>query len=127
MSILTGVTARILFSIPFLAFGIRYLMHANQMAASYTIPGGVIWVYLTGIIFILAGIAAITKFQGKSLMILVALWLIIFAFILHLPGMTGSDATLKMAGEVNFYKDLGLAGGALILAGLFGNEKKTAA
>jgi len=128
MNILTGIFARILFTIPFLAFGIRHLMHANLMAGMVPIPGGVIWIYLTGIAMILASVAAITKIQGKLAMLLLALMLLIFAFVLQYPSMLSSDMAIKMGGTISFYKDLGLAGAALILAGIFDREeKKTAA
>jgi len=126
MNILTGVFARILFTIPFLAFGVRHLMHAKDMAGMVPIPGGIIWIYVTGIAMILASIAAITKIQGKIAMLLLALMLIIFVFAVQYPAMISADANMKMMGTIGLYKDIGLAGGALILAGLFGTEKKTA-
>jgi uncharacterized membrane protein len=124
MNALTGITARILFTIPFLGFGIRHLMHPNMMTGSVPIPGGTIWVYITGIAMILASIAAITKIQGKLAMLLLALMLLIFVLAVQLPAMLGSDPTMKMFGTLSLYKDLGLMGGALILAGIFDKEEK---
>jgi uncharacterized membrane protein YphA (DoxX/SURF4 family) len=126
MNILTGIVGRILFVIPFLAFGIRHLMHAGMMAGMVPIPGGVIWIYVTGICMILASIAALTGIQGRNAMLLLALLLIIYAFSIQFPAMIGSDPMMKMGGTVSFYKDLGLAGGALILAGVFGRREKVA-
>ena len=124
MNILTGIFARILFTIPFLAFGVRHLLHANMMAGMVPIPGGVIWVYFTGIAMILASIAAITGIQGKLAMLLLALLLIIYAFALQFPAMINPDMAMKMGGTISFYKDLGLAGGALFLAGFFAKDEK---
>jgi putative oxidoreductase len=124
MNILTGITARIIFTIPFLAFGVRHLMYGSQMAGMVPVPGGAIWVYLTGIAMILASVAAITKIQGKTAMLLLALLLLIYAFTIQLPAMLSTDMAIKMGGTVSFYKDLGLMGGALILAGVFDREKK---
>jgi len=124
MNILTGIFARILFTIPFLAFGVRHLLHANMMAGMVPIPGGVIWVYFTGIAMILASIAAITGIQGKLAMLLLALLLIIYAFALQFPAMINPDMAMKMGGTISFYKDLGLAGGALFLAGFFARDEK---
>lgn len=124
MNILTGITARILFTMPFLGFGVRHFLHANQLAFLVPIPGGVFWVYLTGTAMILASVAAITKIQGKLAMLLLALMLLIFAFAVQLPAMMSSDPAIQMSGTVSFYKDLGLMGGALILAGVFHREKK---
>ena len=124
MNALTGIVARILFTIPFLGFGVRHLMYGSQMAGMVPIPGGAIWVYVTGIAMILASVAAITKIQGKNAMLLLALLLLIYAFSIQLPAMLSSDMAIKMGGTVSFYKDLGLMGGALILAGVFDREKK---
>jgi len=128
MELLTGIVARVLFSIPFLAFGVRHLMYAGQMGGMVPIPGGAIWVYVTGVAMILAGIAAITKFQGRNAMLLLALLLLILVISVQLPAMMSSDPMMKMGGTVSFYKDLGLMGGALLLAGIFDKEgKKTPA
>ena len=126
MNILTGVVARVIFTIPFLGFGVRHFMHAGILSGLVPIPGGVFWVYLTGACMLLASIAAITKIQGRNAMLLLALMLFIFAFSVQYPAMLSEDMTMKMSGTVSFYKDLGLAGGALLLAGIFHNEKKTA-
>jgi putative oxidoreductase len=126
MNILTGITARILFTIPFLGMGTRHLLHAKEMAGAVYLPGGVIWVYITGLAMIAASVAAITKIQGKLAMLLLALMLIIFAFTVQLPAMMGSEMPMKMFGTISFYKDLGLAGGALLLAGIFDREQKKA-
>lgn len=124
MNALTGIAARILFTIPFLAFGVRHLMYGSQMAGMVPVPGGAICVYITGIAMILASVAAITKIQGKNAMLLLALLLLIYALSIQLPAMLSSDMAIKMGGTVSFYKDLGLMGGALILAGVFDRENK---
>lgn len=124
MNNVLNIAGRLLFVIPFLAFGIRHLMHASLMGGMVPIPGGVIWVYVTGAAMILASIAALTGIQGRLAMMLLALLLIIYAFSIHLPGMMGSDPMMNMGSTVSFYKDLGLAGGALILASYFGLKEK---
>jgi uncharacterized membrane protein len=124
MNFLTGIVARIIFTLPFLGFGVRHLMYADQMAGISPIPGGAIWVYITGVAMILASISAITKIFGKWAMLLLALMLLIFAFAVQFPAMLSSDMAIKIGGTVSFYKDLGLMGGALILAGVFDKEKK---
>lgn len=124
MNALTGVVARILFAIPFIGFGIGHLMNAGMMAGMVPIPGGVIWVYVTGIAMILAGIAAITKIQGKMAMLLLALLLIIYIVTIHVPAMMKPET--QMMGMSGVFKDFGLTGGALILAGIFSRESKQA-
>jgi uncharacterized membrane protein YphA (DoxX/SURF4 family) len=120
MSILTGVVARVLFGIPFLLFGLGHLMNANMMAGMVPIPGGVIWIYVTGIAMILAGIAAISKIQGKLAMLLLALLLFIYCVTIHIPNLMKPET--QMMGMMGLYKDIGLMGGALLLAGIFHRE-----
>ncbi|MCC6866666.1 MAG: DoxX family protein [Ignavibacteria bacterium] len=124
MNILTGIFARLLFAVPFLGFGINHLMHANAMAGMAPIPGGAIWIYVSGAAMILAGIAAITKFQGKTAMLLLALLLLIYIVSIHIPQMLKPES--YSMGMMSLYKDAGLMGGALLLAGIFDREKKTA-
>ncbi|MBZ0202583.1 MAG: DoxX family protein [Ignavibacteria bacterium] len=124
MNILTGVVARIFFAIPFLGFGIGHLMNAGQMAGMVPIPGGVIWIYVTGISMILAGLAAITKIQGKLAMLLLALLLLTYILTIHIPAMMKPET--MMMGMMGFYKDAGLMGGALLLAGIFHRESNKA-
>lgn len=124
MNLLTGVIARIFFAVPFIGFGIGHLMNANMMAGMVPIPGGVLWIYVTGAAMILAGIAAITKIQGKLAMLLLALLLIIYCVTIHIPAMIKPES--QMMGMAGFYKDLGLAGGALLLAGIFHREGQKA-
>ena len=124
MKILTGIIGRIIFTIPFLGFGTRHLLYGSKMGSMVPIPGGAVWVYITGIAMILASVAAITKIQGKLAMLLLALMIFIFAFSIQLPAMLNPDMAIKMGGTVSFYKDMGLVGGALILAGVFYKEEK---
>jgi uncharacterized membrane protein len=115
-------TGRILFGIPFILFGIGHFMNAGAMAGYVPVPGGVIWVYVTGAALVLAGLAAITKIQGKLAMILLAVLLLSFIATIHVPNLMKPE-TMQM-GMMGLYKDLGLAAGALILAGLFQQEEK---
>lgn len=123
MKILTTTAARILFAIPFLGFGLGHLMNASMMGGMVPIPGGIIWIYVTGIANILAGISAITKFQGRTAMLLLALMLFIFIVTIHIPTMMKPET--MMMGMMSLYKDAGLMGGALLLAGIFDREKKS--
>ncbi len=122
MNILTTTVARILFALPFIGFGIGHLMNASMMVGMVPIPGGIIWIYITGTAMILAGIAAITKFQGKIAMLLLALLLLIYIATIQIPMMMKPDT--MMMGMMGLYKDTGLMAGALMLAGIFGREKK---
>lgn len=122
MNNFTGNAGRIIFGIPFVLFGVGHLMNASAMGGYVPIPGGMIWIYVTGIAMILAGIAAITKIQGKLAMILLAILLFIYIATIHIPNLMKPE-TMQM-GLMGLYKDMGLLGGALILAGIFSKEEK---
>ncbi len=54
---------RVFFAIPFALFGVMYLIFADNMQGmvpSY-VPGGVIWVYTTGVLLILGAASFIIK------------------------------------------------------------------
>lgn len=115
-----GMLGKILFCIPFLAFGIMHLMNANQMAGlvpSY-FPGGVMWIYITGLAEIAAAVSILSGKQTKLATTLLAVMLIIFVLTIHLPGVSNPE-TQHMAMS-NLLKDLGLAGAALMMSA---NEK----
>lgn len=110
---LTFNIGKYLFALPFLVFGIFHFMNAQNMAGMVPdfIPGGVFWVYLTGIALIAAAVSVFINQKVVLAMQLLALMLIIFVLTIHLP------ATINdMNNASNLLKDLALAGGALLLA-----------
>ncbi|MEX0680665.1 MAG: hypothetical protein WD097_04720 [Balneolales bacterium] len=114
-------TGKYLFSIPFLVFGILHFMNAQAMVMAVPgfIPGGIFWVYLVGLAFILAFISIVIDKKAKLACQLLALLLIIFVLTIHLPA-TMSD----MNNIGNLLKDLALSGGALLLATFASEEGK---
>ncbi len=112
MQLLTKTVSRYLFAVPFIIFGIFHFMNAGGMAGMVPgwLPGGVFWVYLTGLALIVAPISLFIGKKDKLAMLLLALMLVIFALLVHLPGGQASMPSLL--------KDLSLAGAALTWAGL---------
>ena len=121
MKTLTTTVARILFGLPFGIFGIMHLMGAETMAGMVPIPGGVIWIYITGLALLAAAIGIITKKMGKLASLLLALLLLIFILGMHMPGL-GNEATMQMS-MISLLKDMGLMGAALTYAGIFAEEE----
>ena len=81
------------------------------------LPGGNIWIYITGTAFILAGIAFILHKQVRLAGYLLALLLIIFVLTIHLPNYLNSGgAEMRQAAFVNLLKDTAIAAFALYLA-----------
>jgi putative oxidoreductase len=110
---------RILFMVPFLMLGLNHFIYADAMAGAVPtwVPGGKIWVYLTGIFNIAGAVAIVSGFKARLAGLLLAILLLSYVLTVHLPGMTGAaDQGAAMNAMVNLLKDLGLAGGALIFA-----------
>jgi putative oxidoreductase len=111
-----GHLARALFSIPMAVPGAMHLVAASSMVAAVPswVPGGVFWVYFTGLALLAGAIGIHTKRFAAAAGLGIAALMGIFAFTVHLP-MMADEATRQMA-MVGFMKDLGLAGGALAIA-----------
>ncbi|MCF7825902.1 MAG: DoxX family protein [Candidatus Marinimicrobia bacterium] len=105
---------RYLFSVPFGLFGLMHLTSANDMAGLVPgfIPGGVLWVYLTGLALIAAAVSFAIQKHTYLAGLLTAALMMVFVFTIHLPGVIGGNM-MAMSGLL---KDIGLAGGALLLA-----------
>lgn len=118
MNALTGNVARYLYGLPFGFFGLFHFINGSQMAGMVPIPGGIFWIYLTGLALIAACISILIEKQTRLACILLGCMLIIFVLSIHLPGVIesgGEDANAMSS----MLKDLALAGGAWILAGKY--------
>ena len=113
-----ALIGRILYAIPMLMFGVFHFGNADGMAGMVPIPGGVIWVYLTGIALIAAAVSIFINKKMKLATMLLGLMLLIIALSIHLPGVIGgSESSMPM-----LLKDLGLAGGAFFISGNSSDE-----
>ncbi len=112
MNILTGTVGRYIFAIPFAIFGLFHFMNAGAMVGMVPLPGGVFWVYLTGLALILASVSIIINKQTKLATLLLGIMLLLFALLIHLPGVMNPD-TMQMS-MPNFLKDTALAGASWI-------------
>jgi len=119
MSLLTSTIARWLFALPFGIFGLMHFMMAENMAGMVPLPGGVLWVYLTGVALIAACISFIIQKQVRLAGVLLALMLVIFVLTIHLPTVMGGDQSAMSS----LLKDLALAGGSLLIAGTAGTKE----
>ena len=111
MNAITGL-GKYLFALPFLGFGAGHFMNADAMAGMA--PGGKVMVYVTGIALVLAAISMLIGKMDKLATALLGLMLLLFAFMLHMPGMMDGEAAemAKQAAMSNFMKDVALAGAA---------------
>ncbi len=114
-----GRIGRILFAAVIAFFGLGHFMNGPAMAGMIPswLPGGVFWVYLTGAILVLAGIAIIAHRQMKWASILLALMLFGFVFVIHLPGlMAATEDGAKQLAMANILKDAAMGAAALVIA-----------
>lgn len=120
-SFLTYRIGRILFALPFGIFGIIHFLTGADTAGMVPefIPGGVVWVYLTGIALLGASISIVAQIRVRLVSMLLALMLLIFALTVHLPEILAGTQN----GLPNLLKDLSLSGGALFLAALYEEDE----
>ncbi len=127
MNKLSLIVGRILLALPLLVFGLGHLGNAQQMAGMVPsfVPGGIVWVYITGVALLAAGISYVSGIQTRKAGYGAALLLAAIAVTVQLPAMSKTvdpaDAVgtaYKMAAFAGFFKDLALAGGALVLASI---------
>ena len=116
MQSLTTTVPRYLFSIPLILFGFFHITGADTMAGMVPIPGGVFWVYVTGVAHLAAAAGLLMKKYDRLAGLLLGLMLVIFALTIHLPNAMNPD-TMQM-GMINMLKDLMIAAGALTFAGI---------
>ena len=112
-----GVT---LYALVIAFFGVNHFITGSGMAGVVPsfIPGGVIWVYITGAALILAAIAFLTGKMVKLAGILLAVFLLLVVLTVHIPGIIHApDEKAVNVPMINLIKDLGLAAGALMIAG----------
>lgn len=108
-----------LLAIVMIIFGIYHFMRPSNMLAYVPnyLPGGIIWVYIVGGAFILAGLAFILNRIVSIAGYLLAALLISFVLLIHLPQFRNAgDADTRQLALVNMLKDLALAGFAMFIA-----------
>ena len=114
MELLTSKISRYLFAIPFIIFGILHFMGAGnqQMIDTVPLPGGAIWIYITGLAMLAAGVSFLIGKMDYWAGVGLGALLLIFALTIHLPGLMGGNE----ASMFSLLKDLALAGGAFMMA-----------
>ena len=118
MNWLTRTLGRFLFAIPFAVFGFFHFMKAEDMAGMVPIPGGVIWVYVTGACLLAAAVSIIIGKKDKLATFLLGVFLLLTVLTVHLP-MVMEDS-MNQGAMSNLLKDLALAGAAWMYAGSIG-------
>jgi putative oxidoreductase len=106
--------AIIAYALVIIVFGLTHFVQSQDMR-NYVpafVPGGGVWVYITGTLLIAAGIAFIINRKTRLAGILLAVLLLSFALTIHLPKLLDGNSS----GLGQIMKDIGLAAGALLIA-----------
>lgn len=118
---------RILFAIPFGIIGLNHFLMKDVflkiMESTSFIPGGGFIILFTGFVLILASLSILlNKFIQITCFVLAGLLLIFIASI-HIPGLFVEDSHLFALSLFMLLKDMGLMGGALMIAAYYSPQK----
>lgn len=112
--------ATVLYALIWAYFGVNHMVHAKDIAPMVPIPGGVFWVFITGVGMLMACIAIILNKKAKLACYLLALMLLIFIFAIHVPGLMNNN---PMAPTM-LLKDIGLMAGAIVIGNVINHIKQ---
>lgn len=108
----------IILGVVMMVFGLYHFIKPQTLLVYVPqfIPGGIVWVYIVGLAFILAGIAFIAHKRVQLAGYLLALLLIIFVLSIHFPNyLNAGDSDMKQMAFVNLLKDTALAAFAMYI------------
>ena len=111
--------AVIILAIVLIVFGFYHFRQPRVMITFVPnfLPGGITWVYVVGVAFILAGIAFILHRWVKLAGYMLALLLICFVLLIHLPNYLHSgDINEQRLSFMNLLKDSAIAAFAMYVA-----------
>ncbi len=105
-----------LFAIPWIVIGIQHYIYADFVASLVPsfIGEKIFWVYLTGTGMIAAGISFIANIKVPLSAMLLAIMLMIFILLIHIPILVGHPLAINWTRAI---QDTALTGVALMLTG----------
>ena len=117
------VIGRVLFALIFINSGIAHLTKLNDMtgyAQFKKVPAAKLAVIVTGLMLIIGGLYIVFGVYADLGALLLAIFLVPTAFLMH-NFWTIQDPQAKQGEMINFFKNLSLAGAALIIFVLVGS------
>lgn len=107
---------RVVFGLMFVVFGLNHFMNTQQMTGAVPewMPGGIFWVYLSGVAMLIAGISIIINKKAALAALLLAILIFSFVLFIHLPKLLGGD----MSAMTSVLKDTVIASAALFMSGI---------
>jgi uncharacterized membrane protein len=104
-----------------LGFGVKHLMDGPELAGLVPLffPGGIVWIYLTGIAMLMAVVSGFIGKWDKLAFTLAGLMILVFALTIHLRGLLegGNPRVL-----FDLLKDIGLAGACWMYASCYARD-----
>lgn len=101
-----------------IVFGIQHFRKPDMMLVHVPdfLPGGIVWVYLVGIAFILTALSFILNRYVMFAGYFLALLLILFVVLIHIPNhLNSGDYLMRENAFVNALKDTAIAAFALYI------------
>ena len=117
------IVGRILFALIFINSGFAHFAQREAMtgyAQFKKVPAAKLAVPLSGVMILLGGLSIVLGLWMDLGALLLAIFLIFSAFMMH-NFWTIDDATQKMNETVAFFKNLSMAGAALIILAVIAN------
>jgi len=111
----------IIYALVIAFFGINHFLSGTglQRMVPRFIPGGLFWVYITGVALIAAAIAILIGKYKYAAAIGIAIFLFTIVLTVHVPAVFGApDANAMRFPLTNLMKDTAMGAAALIIAGL---------
>jgi uncharacterized membrane protein len=106
-------------SIVMIIFGIQHFTHPYDLVVKVpqVLPGGITWVYITGVAFILTAISFMTNILVRVSGYLLALMLFLFVFTIDWPDYKNTaDKTYEYNALISLLKDAAIGAFALYIA-----------
>jgi putative oxidoreductase len=116
------IIGRVLFGLPFGILGLNHFFMKNYYLGMVTsfIPGSGYSILVVGIVLILVSVSIILNKYIRTACITLAILLALFIVTIHIPNIfVKENSTIAM---IDLMKDTALMGGALLIAGLYGNK-----
>jgi putative oxidoreductase len=117
------IVGRILFALIFINSGFAHFSQREAMtgyAQFKKVPAAKLAVPLTGLMILVGGLSVVLGFWADLGALLLAAFLVVSAFMMH-NFWTIDDANQKMNETVAFFKNLSMAGAALIIFAIVAN------
>lgn len=116
-----ALAGRIVFSLMFVRSGINHFRNRRYMAeyaGQMGVPKPHASVVFSGLVILVGAIMVMAGVWGDIGALLIAAFLVVAAFQMH-PHWKMRDPQAKQSNEINFWKNISMAGGALVITAWF--------